>query len=65
MLFLILIAFNSCCILIHVDTENGRPNLAVAVPTGALISVVNGAIELLQIKQLKIYRNTQKKQYIY
>ena len=47
-----------------VDTENARLNLALAIPTSAPITVENAAIEM-QIKQLKIYQNNQKKQYVY
>ena len=48
--------------------ENVKLTLALAIPTGAPITVANKAKEsyrLLQIKQLKIYQNSQKQQYIY
>ena len=47
-----------------VDFENARLNLALAIPTGAPITVENDAIEM-QIKQLKIYQNNQNKQCVY
>ena len=53
-----------------VDDEKVRLRLALAIPTGVSITVVNDAIEMLPlvacfflIKQSKIYQNNQKKQY--
>ena len=48
--------------------ENARLQLALIIPTGAPTTVVNDAIEilqLLQIKQLMTYENSQKKRYSY
>ena len=48
--------------------ENAKPNLALAIPTGApttLQMMQEKCYHLLQIKQLKIYQNNQKWQYIY
>ena len=48
--------------------ENARLKFALVIPAGAPIIVANDAIEmlqLLQIKQLMTYQNSQKKQYIY
>ena len=46
---------------IHVVIENEKLKLALAIPTGAPITVVNDAIEMLplrQVKQLKTYQNS-------
>ena len=53
---------------IPVVTENAILKLAHAIPTGALITVANDAIEILLLaadKTIKTYQNSQKKQYIY
>ena len=36
-----------------IDIENARLNLALAFPTGAAITVANGAIEMLRIVTYK------------
>ena len=68
MLFLFLVVFNNSFIIL-VDIENVRLKLALAIPTGAAITVVNDIIEILPLvadKKLKIYyQNNQKKQNIY
>ena len=51
-----------------VDIENPRLKLALAIPTGAPITVANDVIQgyhLLQIKQLKISGNNKKKNNIF
>ena len=51
-----------------VVTENARLQCALTIPTGAPITLANDAkkyYQLLLIKQLMIYYNTRKKQYIY
>ena len=50
-----------------VVTENARLQLALIIPTGAAITVENGAIEMLTVATDKtmIYQNTRKKQYTY
>ena len=53
---------------IPVENENGKLKLALAIPTGAPITVANDAIEilpLLTIKQLKINQDSNRNQYIY
>ena len=63
--FLFLVVFDNF-FTSPVDSENSRLRLALAIPTGVPITVANDGIEmlpLLLIKQLKIYRNNQKKQY--
>ena len=65
--FLFLLVFNSF-FTNSVVTENARLQLALIIPTGAPKTVANDAIEILPVatdKQLMIYQNTQKKQYIY
>ena len=72
-LFLYRVVFNSI-FTIPVKIENARLKLPLIIPTGALITVANDAIEILpvkaikaikQIKQLMTYQNSQKKQCIY
>ena len=49
-----------------VDNENARLRLALAISTGVPITVAYDAIETLPlVKQLKIYLNNHKKQYIW
>ena len=43
-----------------VDIENARLNLALAIPTGAPITVANDATEMLQIVIDKIIRDLSK-----
>ena len=43
-----------------VDIENGRLNLALAIPTGAPITVANDATEMLQIVIDKIIKDLSK-----
>ena len=59
MLFLILF------LTIPVVIENAKLKLALAIPTGAPITVGNEAIEMLPLvadKTIKTYLNSQKKQ---
>ena len=67
MLFFIYVVFKSF-FTIPVQIENARLKLALVIPTDALMTVANDAIEyyqLLQIKQLMTYKNSQNMQYIY
>ena len=46
-----------------VDIENARVKLALAIPTGAPITVANDAMEMLPLvtdKNLSIYQKNQK-----
>ena len=43
-----------------VDIENARLNLALAIPTGAPITVANDATEMLQIVIDKIIKDLSK-----
>ena len=65
--FLFRVVFNNF-FTIHVVTENEKLKLAPAIPTGAPITVANDAIEMLSLvadKTVKIYQNSQRKQYTY
>ena len=67
MLFFLFLVVLTFCFTSSVDNENVRLRVALAILTGIPITVANDAIEmlpLLQIKQLRIYQNNQKKQYI-
>ena len=51
-----------------VGIENARLKFALAIPTGAPVTVVNDAIEMLPLvadKPIKICQNNQKNLYIY
>ena len=51
-----------------VEIKNARLKNVLSIPTGAPITVANDAIKMLPLvadKKLKIYQNSQKKQYIY
>ena len=64
--FLILVVFNSFFV-IPVQIENARLKLALAILTGAPVTVANDAIEMLPVvtdKTIKDLSNCQKKQYI-
>ena len=57
--FLFCVVFNNFLIM-PIDIENARPKLALAIPTGAPITVANDAIEMLPVvkdKKLNIYQN--------
>ena len=43
-----------------VDIENARLNLALAIPTGAPVTVANDATEMLQIVIDKIIKDLSK-----
>ena len=64
--FLFLVVFNSF-FTIPVQIENARLKLALAIPTGAPITVANDAIKMLPVVTDKTMfnQNSQKKQYIY
>ena len=65
--FLFLVAFNNF-FTSPVHNENARLRLALAIPTGIPITVVNDAIETLPIvtdRTINIFQNNQKKKYIY
>ena len=65
--FLFLLVFN-IFFTIPVKIENAKLKLALTIPTGPPIAVSNDAYkryQLLQIKQLMTYQNSQKMQYIY
>ena len=67
MLFFLFLVVLTFCFTSSVDNENVRLRVALVILTGIPITVANDAIEmlpLLQIKQLRIYQNNQKKQYI-
>ena len=67
MLFFLFLVVLTFCFTSSVDNENVSLRVALAILTGIPITVANDAIEmlpLLQIKQLRIYQNNQKKQYI-
>ena len=53
--------------MIYVEIEKARLKLALTIPTGAHITVVNDAVEMLPVVTDKTmtYQNSQKKQYIY
>ena len=66
-LFLFRVVFNNF-FTVPVEIENERLTFALAVPTDTPITVANDAIEILPLvadKKLKIYQNSQRKQYIY
>ena len=66
-LFLFPVVFNNF-FTVPIEIENERLTFALAVPTGTPITVANDAIEILPLvadKKLKIYQNSQRKQYIY
>ena len=46
--FLFIVAFNSF-FMVHVEIENPRLKLALAIPTGAPITVANDTIEMLHV----------------
>ena len=48
LLFLFLVVFNNV-FTSPIDKENVRPRLALAIPTGAAITVANDAIEMLPL----------------
>ena len=65
--FLFLLVFN-IFFTIPVKIENAKLKLALTIPTGPPITVSNDVYkryQLLQIKQLMTYQNSQKMQYIY
>ena len=64
--FLFLVIFNSF-FMIPVEIKNARLKLALAIPTGAPVTVANDAIEMLPVVTDKTItcQNSQKKQYIY
>ena len=47
--FLFLVVFNGFFFTIPVEIENARLKLALAIPTGAPITVANDAIEILPV----------------
>ena len=66
--FLFLVVFNSF-FTVPVKSENARLKLAFTIPTGALVTVKNDAIEMPPVitdkKKLMTYQNNQKMQCIY
>ena len=46
--FLFIVAFNSF-FMVHVEIENPRLKLALAIPTGAPITVANDTIKMLHV----------------
>ena len=52
--------------MIYVEIGKARLKLALTIPTGAPITVVNDAVEMLPVVTDKTmtYQNSQKKQYI-
>ena len=64
--FLFPVAFHSF-FTISLEIENVRLKLAIAIPTGAPITVENDAIEMVPVitDKTMTYQNRQKKQYIY
>ena len=64
--FLLFVAFNDF-ITSSVNNKNVRLRLALAMPLGIPITVANDAAEMLAIivdkKNLKTYKNNQKKQH--
>ena len=60
--FVFLVVFNSF-FMIPVEIENARLKLALTIPTGALVTVANDAIEMLAVViRLMTCKNSQKKQ---
>ena len=62
------IFFLTVFLKITVKIENARLKLTLTIPTSAPVRVANDAIEmnqLLQIKKLMFYQNSQKKQCMY
>ena len=59
-LLLFLVVFNSFFI-IPVETENARLKLALAIPTGATITVTKDAIKIVPIVTDKIINDLSKK----
>ena len=57
--FLFLVAFNSFFTM-PVEIKNARLKLALAIPTGALMTVANDAIEILPVVTDKTINNLSK-----
>ena len=64
--FLFPVVFHSF-FTISLEIENVRLKLAIAIPTGAPITVENDAIKMVTVitDKTMTYQNSQKKQYIY
>ena len=58
--FLFLVVFNSFFFTIPVEIENARLKLALAIPTGAPITVANDAIEMLPVVTDKTINDLSK-----
>ena len=58
--FLFLVIFNSFFFTIPLEIENARLKLAVAIPTGAPITVANYAIEVLPVVTDKTMNDLSK-----
>ena len=63
MLFLLISCYFNSFFTIPVKIENARRKLALTIPTGALITVANDAIEILSVvtnKTINDLTNSQK-----